>query len=806
MTRGWGGEAGQAAADQGKELAWAHGGGEKAGQAGVDQGRELAWARGGGGEAGQAVAGDGRERAWAPLAAALLLMLAGGGAAAQDVLEKTARAYRENPGAAGRAALARIAAGSGRDAALANLALGVSGDPGGAEAVRALASARRGLPQLADAIAYFTAAAQARAKNHSAAAPALDPVWSAKPASPYRGRAALLGARALNALGDGKGALALLERGNGQAPEPGQLLERGKAQESLGAPAEAGRAYQEVYYGHPAAEEAVEAREGLARLRVKLGGAYPEAAPEVKLGRAQKLFERKQWAAARAEFVALAGSLGGAAGETARVRVAACDFRAGRTAVALRALEAASAQDREAKAERLHWVAQCYRRLERDDDLAGLMPTLELTAPRSPWRLQALQVAAGRFLALNDVERYRPLFQACAEFEASEETAACHWRFLWPAYLQRRAEAAGLLREHLNRFAAYEKAGAALYYLGRLAERGKDLAAARQLWRELLARFPNSYYGMLGGERLKRPELAQAGESAETGRWLEGLNWAKRPNGGLFATSPALQMRVERARLLARAGLDAWAEGELRYALKEEGASWAAVIELSELAQRRGAPDVALRYVKGQAPGYLFLPRAAAPERFWKLAFPWPYRGAITHWAKERGLDPALLAGLIRQESEFNVQAVSPVRAMGLTQVMPATGRELSRRIGLRGFRTGLLHTADTNLRLGTWYLKALLDSLDGSLEQALASYNGGKTRVLRWRKWGDFEEPAEFVETITIKETRDYVQIVLRNAQTYRELYAADPAPAYEAPPAAAAPAPKKQARKNVTTKRGKR
>jgi soluble lytic murein transglycosylase len=103
---------------------------------------------------------------------------------------------------------------------------------------------------------------------------------------------------------------------------------------------------------------------------------------------------------------------------------------------------------------------------------------------------------------------------------------------------------------------------------------------------------------------------------------------------------------------------------------------------------------------------------------------------------------------------------------------MPATGKQLSRKLGIRGYRTSMLFSPDTNMMIGTYYLKALSDQLQGQWEPALASYNAGKSRVTSWLNATSFHEPAEFVESIPITETRLYVQSVLRNAEVYRRLY----------------------------------
>src|SRR5262249_34698913 len=144
-----------------------------------------------------------------------------------------------------------------------------------------------------------------------------------------------------------------------------------------------------------------------------------------------------------------------------------------------------------------------------------------------------------------------------------------------------------------------------------------------------------------------------------------------------------------------------------------------------------------------------------------RLAFPIPYRRPLEEHSRQQSLDPYLVAALVRQESEFNTKAVSRSNAYGLTQVLPSTGRQVSKKLGMGKFRANMLFLPDTNLRIGTYYLRSLLDQLDGQSEQALASYNAGKRHVTSWMTWAQFREPAEFVESIPFNETRNYVQSV---------------------------------------------
>jgi soluble lytic murein transglycosylase len=224
---------------------------------------------------------------------------------------------------------------------------------------------------------------------------------------------------------------------------------------------------------------------------------------------------------------------------------------------------------------------------------------------------------------------------------------------------------------------------------------------------------------------------------------------------------------------------------------------------LGELAQRRGEPEKAIRAVKGLYPAYFSLPVEDAPFQFWQLAYPLPWRSQVESLAKENSLDPFLIAGLIRQESEFDAEAISRSNARGLTQVMPTTGLDLSRRVGLKGFHTGLLHSPDVNLKLGTFYMRWLLNLTEERPEFMLASYNAGKSRVDNWRNIYRFREPAEFIESIPLAETRNYVQVVLRNADFYRRLYANRPDTFTPTPAAKPIPAPAPVVRK-ATPKKG--
>jgi soluble lytic murein transglycosylase len=149
--------------------------------------------------------------------------------------------------------------------------------------------------------------------------------------------------------------------------------------------------------------------------------------------------------------------------------------------------------------------------------------------------------------------------------------------------------------------------------------------------------------------------------------------------------------------------------------------------------------------------------------------FPLPQQSQIVRAAAYAGLEPAYVFGLIRQESRFITDARSGVGATGLMQVMPTTARWTAKRIGLR-FNNGMLTDSDVNLKLGTSYLKLLVDDFGGSFPMATAGYNAGPNRPRRWRE-GFVMDAVAWTENIPFTETRDYVKKVLANTTVYSAL-----------------------------------
>ena len=327
------------------------------------------------------------------------------------------------------------------------------------------------------------------------------------------------------------------------------------------------------------------------------------------------------------------------------------------------------------------------------------------------------------------------------------------------------AEAAEVYRAYLEEFPQGRRWEEASYWGARAARAAGDEMVAERLLERLRTESPYSYYAFLAGP-------AAAGAPV----------FGPPPQGCLLPPAPDWLARwLEVLATLAEAGLEAGVDGHV-------AAMRTAVWDSDELLLRLGAAlNAAGRTVDGIRLGWELRDRG----REWdcallRVVYPFPYRELLTSRAAELGLDPYLVAGLVRQESAFHPSIASPAGAIGLMQIMPATGRQLARASGIRDYTTATLENPEINAHLGTRFLAELFERYDGDVPLFLSAYNAGPTRANRWRRLPEAADPARFTERIPFTETRGYVKNVVRNRALYRWLYAGgDAAPATRPPPA---------------------
>ena len=625
------------------------------------------------------------------------------------------------------------------------------------------------LPKLADYCAWILASAEFGLKDYAQVPKLLDPVWKLTPSSPLAAKAYLLAAEANRESGSAQEAVNIVRTHYGALPQPRADLALAQSLSAAGDNDNAAMYFQRVYYGFPSSAEANQAAAELTRLKASLGAAYPSPSPAAMLGRESKLLDGGQTQKARTELQSLEFQLHGADGDLARVRIGVADYDAKQTLAALAYLKSLQNLAPEADSERLYYVFLCTRRLNRQEESAAAFERLSSLYHGSTWRLKALVATANQYLIDNKPAAYEPLFRICYEsFPMEAEASGCHWKATWQHYIQRQTDAKDLLQAQLKMFPASDEASSALYFLGRLAEDSHDTGSALAYYGEVAREYPNHFYATQARDRLE--QLGPGVPSTSAVEFLKTVSFPPRMRIESFQPTPATAARIERSKMLASAGLEDWARDELRFGADAGDQPHVMAMELASL-YSASRPDQAMRYIKHYAGDYLFLPIDSAPLRFWTLAFPLPFRQEIERFSKQNGLDLFLMAALIRQESEFDPKVTSYANARGLTQIMPATGRDLSRRLKLP-YSVAKLFQPTFNLQLGTFYLQSLTEQTGGRIEAALAAYNAGLSRARSWLGWGDFREPAEFIETVPFYQTRTYIQSVLRNAYVYRRIY----------------------------------
>jgi soluble lytic murein transglycosylase len=207
-------------------------------------------------------------------------------------------------------------------------------------------------------------------------------------------------------------------------------------------------------------------------------------------------------------------------------------------------------------------------------------------------------------------------------------------------------------------------------------------------------------------------------------------------------------------------------EGNREWNFQLRGMTDRQLLATAEHARQRGLLDRAIASAE-----------RTRDEHDYSLRFVMPHATRLNASAKTSGVDPAWVYGLIRQESRFVSDARSSAGASGLMQLMPATARWVAGKMGMRGFRPAQVNDLDTNLQLGTFYLRMVLDDLDGSPLLASAAYNAGPGRPKAWRSTlAGPVEGAIFAETIPFAETRGYVKAVLSNATYYAAMLSGKP------------------------------
>jgi soluble lytic murein transglycosylase len=398
----------------------------------------------------------------------------------------------------------------------------------------------------------------------------------------------------------------------------------------------------------------------------------------------------------------------------------------------------------------------------RDDAIAVWRKVL---ANCPAWKDMALYNLAYRAQGDESLDLYSDLV---SKFPKSDFAPESSWWLVWDKIKAgKNASALADLKNCADKYAGSRIAPRFYYWCGKLEEKEHQTAAAKKAYEQTTARFGSNYYGWRARARLN--VLAGKHDSA-------------------FSTDAAGHLTLYR--LLQAKGSWAWplppslisyqqivAGSDETIAALCELQQWDECLDLlpkDRLPQLKSLSLAKLNLVQDAINTMSHdLTGAPGADKKWQLAYPLLHMSTIASEAAEKEIDPFLAHALIRQESRYNIYALSSSNAIGLMQLLPATAMGVAKRLGVKIKSQDEIHKPGNNLKFGIDYLAHVMDRFDGKALLAVASYNGGPNAVAGWTRKFALEDPDSFVENIPLAETRDYVREVFSGYWNYLAIYA---------------------------------
>ena len=540
---------------------------------------------------------------------------------------------------------------------------------------------------------------------------------------------------------------------------PNYELINAKVLFALGREQDAIEEFKHLLLSHPLTPEA-----GVARAKLTAMGAESNLTAAELRSLGDAYYNGGRYAEAGEQYHALARNATLPAGERNgfAIAAAACDLKLKRLTEA-QATALADTHD-ENGARRLYLLMELARNRNDESDVLRTVDRLKTEFPQSPWLAEALFSTGNMYLLRKDYANAASYYGYLAvHFPAHKNAAAAHWRAGWLNYRQGLYnDAARMFDEQIKLFPNATETAAALYWRGRLYEQDNNRAQAAQNYRNVSRVYQHFFYAQMARQRLQALGEPLLVSDPQT----ESIKAPPIPH--LADTFPADSPHIAKARLVANAGLNDYIAQEI--AADPDSDSWSALAE-AQLYASFGESYRAMRALKRALPYAASASINSIPLAYWRILFPQAWWDTINTESAKNGLDPYLVASLIRQESEFNPGVISYANAYGLMQLLPSVGKSLARQEGMSHFETYQLLDPETNIRLGTRYLRQMIDRFGGVQEYALAAYNAGEERVTDWQAAGPYHGIDEFVESIPFTQTRDYVQGILRNEDIYRAI-----------------------------------
>jgi soluble lytic murein transglycosylase len=547
------------------------------------------------------------------------------------------------------------------------------------------------------------------------------------------------------------------------------LLATAKAYEQTSDQNHALASYRRLYFFAPASTEATEAATAIARL----GSNVAPASAEEALTRAERLNAAKRFADALAAY----GEAFAKFPQTEnQLRRGIAAYSARKTPDAVAALNAVPTSAGELRAEALFYLAQTYARARQWEQARATAEDLRRSFPASDFTPKAF-VAVGYIArdAKNQTDASYFLRAAVNGFPNSIEVAQAQFDLAWEAHEAKNySESSRMLTEHLALYADRntDNRGRSGYWAARDSEKAGKLAEARALYEAMLARYDANWYGYLAKQRFDvisrtTPAKTFPADSmvARAVANLKTVTVAEETAG------PEEEARILKADQLSNIGLDELALNELFKAGEKVPDSPKVNLAIAQIYRSNEDNVRALNALRRSFPDYAQMKPQEMTREQWDVFYPLAYWDIIVRESKAKNLDPYQVAGLIRQETIFMTRARSVANAYGLMQVLVPTGKVTARKYGVgREITAETLYEPRLNIQLGTAYFRDQIDKF-GRIEYVAAAYNAGPGRAVAWKASLPLEID-EWAEAVPFKETRGYIQGVVRNRLQYLRLY----------------------------------
>jgi len=530
--------------------------------------------------------------------------------------------------------------------------------------------------------------------------------------------------------------------------------------------------YRRIYFFAPAAAESADAAAAITRLGSSLAPANAEEANT----RAEKLFAAKRFSEAYDAYTDAMTRFSGSPELQARRAISAANAR--RFPEATTALAAIPTSAGDARAEAMFNLAIAYGRAKQWAQARITAEELRRTSPASIWTTRTFVQLGQRAEEAKDDVNANYFYRAAVNFfPGAVEVTPAQFYIAWQAHEGKNfAESSRLLTEHIAVYAGNNTdfRGKAAYWAARDSERAGKLAEARAIYEGLQARYDANWYGYLAKQRLDN--MARNGQTSRQqfapdsliGRALANLKTVTVAEETAGANEDE---RIAKADQLSIVGTDDWALEELGAAAAAAPNSPRVNLAIAKIHRARDENVEALNALKRSYPDYSQMKPEEMRRDEWDVFYPLAYWDIISQESRARNLDPYQVAGLIRQETVFNPRAASPARAYGLMQLLIPTAITTARRVGTqRAITMESLFEPRLNIQLGTAYFRDQIDKY-GRIEYVSAAYNAGPGRVVQWRASLPLEMD-EWAEAVPFRETRLYIQGIVRNTMQYRRLY----------------------------------